>query len=156
MKSYKKILIVLLATCLLLGTGCIMNETTEGKKIGDEVLRCLNEDDTEGLKDIFCAETQTSTDLDAQIEAGMDFFDGKVTKSYTPLVDGGESVTNGETDKQDYTIDYLNIKTDTGKTYEVICSGYFICKDNPDVIGVSEIDIYDEDGNLCKIGECID
>ena len=154
MKNYKKILIIVLGTCLLLGTGCI-NEDTEGNKIGDEIIRCLNEDDTEGLKDVFCAETQTSTDLDNQIEAGMDFFDGKVDSHFDAGVDGGESVTNGETVEQHYTIDYYELKTDTGKLYEVICEGYFISEENPDKVGVSIINIVDEDGNVCKIGEWI-
>ena len=155
MKSYKKILIIVLCVCLLLGTGCI-NEDTEGNKIGDEIIRCLNEDDTQGLKDVFCAESQISKDLDDQIQAGMDFFDGKVAQSNAANVDGGESVRDGETIKQDYRIHYNELKTDTGKTYEVICQGFFICEEDTDVVGVSEIDIYDEDGNVCKIGECID
>ncbi len=155
MKNYKKTLIIVLGICLLLGTGCI-NEETEGQKIGDEVLRCLGEDDTQGLKDVFCAESQTSKDLENQIQVGMDFFDGKDTSHFDAAVGGGESVRDGETVEQYYGIHYNNLKTDTGKTYTVICDGYFICNEDPDRVGVSEIKIIDEDGNECKIGEWID
>ena len=155
MKNYKKTLIIVLGICLLLGTGCI-NEDVEGNKIGDEIIRCLNEDDTQGLKDVFCAESQTSKDLEDQIQDGMDFFEGEVTDPNEANVDGGESVRDGETVEQHYSIEYYELKTDTGKTYEVICSGYFICKEDPDVVGVTYIDIYDEDGNVCKIGKWID
>lgn len=155
MKKYKRISIIVLGACLLLGTGCI-NEDVEGNKIGDEIIRCLNEDDTEGLKDVFCAETQTSKDLEDQIQDGMDFFDGKVESHFDAGVDGGHVVQDGETVEQDYSIRYDNLKLDNGKIYTIIAVGYFICEEDLDVVGVSEIDIYDKDGNVCKIGECID
>ena len=140
MKKYKKISIIVLCVCLLLGTGCI-NEDTEGNKIGDEILRCLNEDDTEGLKVMFCAEIQISKDLDNQIQDGMDFFEGEVTDSNEANVDGGESVRDGETVEQHYRIHSYYLKTDKGKTYELKCYGYFINNEDPDKVGVSEIDI---------------
>ena len=155
MNNYKRILIIVLGACLLLGTGCI-NEETEGQKIGDEVLRCLGEDDTQGLKDVFCAESQTSKDLENQIQVGMDFFDGKDTSHFDAAVSGGESVRDGETVKQSYSISYNELKTDTGKIYTIIVVGYFIDVNDPDRVGISEIDIYDDEGNVCKIGEWID
>ena len=54
MNKYKKTLIIVLGTCLLLGTGCI-NEETEGQKIGDEVLRCFCTEYTLKPKCIICA-----------------------------------------------------------------------------------------------------
>ena len=155
MKIYKKILIILLATCLLLGTGCV-NLENEEKQHCKEVIRCLSEDDTEGLKNMFCVETQNSKDLDEQIEAGMEFFDGKVLSYNEPICSGGESVTNGKIVEHDYGGDIMKIKTDTGKIYSLMVYEYLVNEDNPDIVGISEIDIYDEDGNVYEVGEFID
>ena len=155
MKNYTKLIIVLLSVFFLVGTGC-ENVGKAGEKKYKEVINCLSEDDSEGLKNLFSIESQKNKDLDSQIEAGMDFFDGKlVSYSYINVVDGN-SVVNGETVEEHYTATSYEVKTSKDKVYMILVCAYSINDDYPDRIGICEIDIHDEDENICKIGEWID
>ena len=159
MKNYKKILIVLLGTCLLLGTGCIgVDVNVYAEKNCKEVITSLSKDDAEGIKETFCIESQGNEELEDQIEEGIDFFDGRVVSynDYIFMSQEGESYGEGELVEQDYTATCSEIKTSTGKTYSITIYAYSIDDECPDNVGISEIDIYDEDGNVCIIGECIE
>ena len=62
-----------------------------------ELLRYLENDDTEGIESMLCDITKAAPDTEEEIIAAMEFFDGKVTSRDRELIGSQESVRKGET-----------------------------------------------------------
>lgn len=123
-----------------------------------EILRCLDEDDAEGLKSLFCEKVASSHDLDKEIAEAMDFYEGKSVSFGNIVVRGGDSLRDGEW--TDIHIGYLieKIQTDTDKNeYKINTHSYLINKDNPTCIGITYLHIYNtETGDKVEIGEFVE
>jgi hypothetical protein len=74
------------------------SETKEKLEISREVIRCFNENDTQGLKNLFCAKTQGLADIDEQMQTGFDLINGSISSFNEEDLLGseGKSIENGK------------------------------------------------------------
>ncbi len=155
----KKILtVILLIIAPLTLSGCFSkgykSDITVGREQAEEILRCFNEDDIEGLKSMFCKEVSNTHNLDEEIAEAMDFFDGEAISHDKVLVGGGDSVREGKIVEKHIWYNIRNIKCNTQKTYFIATSSYLSYDRKPDCIGVTFITVFDEDtGDKIEIGE---
>ena len=125
----KKIILIIMALLLLiLHTGC-RSATDPGYEQASEILRCFDEEDSEGLKALFCAEIQNTHNLDKEIAEAMEFFEGKVI-SYDDNFNGrsGQSVDDGEVTEKHFVPIIDDITTDSGVTYKITFYYYTLKK----------------------------
>lgn len=160
----KKMICAVAALVVVLSalTGCFgdnfIDSGYEGQQKSKELLQYLSDNDAEGLKGMFCNTTKSSPDLDDQIQEAMEFFEGKI-ESHDSLVGisgGGQSIDDGKTTKLDICPHITNIKTDAGKTYEILFYSYLVRVDDENRVGISEIDITSSDGEKCVVGKYLE
>lgn len=115
-------------------------------EISQNVLNCFDNNSVQELKALFCARTQGIEDIDEQIQNGFEFFNGKVT-SFDENVLGseGESVDHGTVKELSRTLHIENIKTDSGKTYQLYVSINLIYKNDKKREGITDITITNTD-----------
>lgn len=110
------------------------------KKLAEDVVLCFLEQETETLKSLFSSYIKSKYDMDLQIEEAFAFIDDEILSYDEPFGDeSGSSVKNGEWIESKFYGKISNIKTDTGKSYEIIINSFDINKDNPDKVGCSRI-----------------
>lgn len=120
----------------------------------NEILRCLEEKDNEGLKKLFCPKIISgSSALNDEIDNAMKFFNGKVLSHANPLFPSSEEIRDGEWVWYSYSPSIHKIKTDKNKIYDIKFYYIIACADEPERIGISKILITDENGEKCKIGD---
>ena len=156
MKKLLSVILLLIATMTF--SGCFSSgnksDTAIGREQAEEILRCLNEDDIEGLKSMFCKEISDTHNLDKEIAEAMEFFDGEADSYDKVLVGGGESIESGKVVDKHIWYNIKNIKCNTQKTYFIATSSYLLYNKKPDCIGITFITIFDEDtGDKLEIGE---
>jgi hypothetical protein len=153
----KKILQVILPMimCINIFTGCDMTVISDqNTAISEEVLRCLDEDNAEELKSMFCPKILNEvTDLDDQIKNAMEFYDGKTISHGNILGTSGRSVRGGEIIISDANPYICDIITDANKKYNIKIDSYTIYAEDVSRVGISEILIRTSDGLECKIGD---
>jgi len=156
----KKILtIVILMIILITLSGCLsidlQSDTKIGREQAEEILRCFDEEDIEGLKSMFCKKISDTYNLDRQIKEAMDFFDGKTISHDDVLVGGGDSVRDGKVVDKHISYMILNIQSSTEKKYKIDTHSYLVY-DDEDYIGMTHIKIFDcETDESIQIGEYI-
>ena len=155
MRIIKRMVFIFLAVTIVFSGSCGRNSivTRDSKPMSEKVLKYLDTDDVEGLKRMFCEKTIAQTpDLDEQIEAAMEFYEGKTVSHGNTLGSEGESVDNGVTTKLDMEPHITDIKTDAGGKYNIMIYSYLVYAEDPSKEGISEIDIYTENDTICTIG----
>ena len=94
----KKTIILLIISFILVLSGCNSKYVVTDNsriQISEEVLRCLDEEDTEGLKEMLCPKITQMYDIDEQIETAMNFYVGS-NSSHGSITGGeGEGVDEG-------------------------------------------------------------
>ncbi len=125
----------------------------------DEIVRCFEERDSEGLKELFCAKVKKSTlgELDNQITAFFDRLGTETIVSYSWSAGGREtSYRKGKITSQESTPD-IEIDLSNGDKIYLFYWWYQINDEDPDEIGISQITItynYDaESEEKYKIGK---
>ena len=159
MRIIKRMVFIFLAVTIVFSGSCGRNSivTRDSKPMSEKVLKYLDTDDVEGLKRMFCEKTIAQTpDLDEQIEAAMEFYEGKTVSHGNTLGSEGESVDNGVTTKLDMDPHITDIKTDAGGRYNIRIYSYVIYTKDTTMEGISQIDIYAEDKTVCTIGKLLD
>ena len=155
-KRNKLLIGLILLLCISLMTGCskfsFISSDTEGYEMSKDLLGYLENDDAEGIKSMLCDITKSSPDIDEEIVAALDFFDGKVTSRDREQIGSEESVTNGQIEYLIFSSYIGSIETDKNKTYEIKFYAQVVNTENPNKEGISEIIITDKDGNECVIG----
>ncbi len=156
----KKILcVILLIINMVSMCGCANgapNEFKEGKSLALEVLRCLDEEDTESLKSLFCEEVQSTHNLDEEIKEAMEYYDGKTVEYRNIQIGGGDSVRDGKIVKLDIVPVVRNVETDAQKKYNIAIHSYLIYEEKPSCVGITYINIIDKDNDMeFLIGEVI-
>ena len=133
----------------------------EQKKIATSILKAFDEQDNEALKDLFCERSKALPDLDEQIQAAMDFYEGKMISC--------DDIT-GTSEEQSWELGVVTrvstgghiryIETDTEKRYTIAFLNHLVNNKHPDKVGISKLtimygDIYDEDrsGEEVIVGE---
>ena len=152
-----KIIYIILATILMTFSGCNMehvNPDKVSKEHMKQVLDYLSNDDTEGLKDMFCEEIKSSDkiDLDEQLDEAMKFFDGKV-ESYDDFTRPNIEKVEGGGQKEVSISPSAIVKTDTGKKYKLNFHAYIVYKEDKKKVGISEIIIETDDEETIIVGD---
>ena len=154
----RKLIIVFVTISLTLFCGCAVRtqDVTSGRELGKEVLRCFDEEDSEGLKALFCAEIQNTHNLDKEIAEAMNLYEGTMISCGKALVSGGEAVDNGKLTDKHIGSSVDEIKTNQGKEYEIVTHSYLIYDKNPRCIGITYLKLFDEStGEMVQIGEYV-
>ncbi len=159
-----KVIIIIGVISLLSTTfmGCseaqlkVISSEKIAKENCETILSSLDTGDKEGLKNLFCNTVKSSSELDAQIEAAMDFYEGK-TVSYDNIL-SSETGSNRDGKIVEKTINpaIRGIVTDTNKKYEIKLYIYIICAEDLDREGVTKISIESDDGEECIIGKYLE
>lgn len=159
-------LIILFAFLLV---GCGSNDSADsefkkvdsGKKVSPEkegnryckrIIECLNENNQEGLKDLFCDVIKNDGATDAEIEEFMAFWDGECTTYSFTSSPTQESVDHG---KQTYVCisPTMKVQMDNGKEYTLVLHIEFVNNERPDAIGVLYMIIKNSDDDRVSIGD---
>lgn len=111
---------------------------TKEREQGYEIIRCLDERDSESLLNLFSDTVKEKYDLDEQIIQLFDAYDGK-SIWYNKLfnVAYGESIDNGVLAKRKATY-WIDITTQLGfkPQYTVVVGTYSIFQDDPSMLGI--------------------
>lgn len=153
MKRIIIFLSVLLAILML--AGCRNSRAEVGKKLGYEVLRCFDEEDTEALKNLFCDKVRSSPDLDKEIKEAMNFYSGESVSHDSIDVGGGTTVRDGNIVKFDVVPCVRNIITSSDEKYKISIHSYIIYEESKDSVGITYISVYGDDGTKYMIGDLI-
>jgi hypothetical protein len=159
MKILKSAVLIFFALMIVFTSSCGRNlkPLTDFDQMCEEVLTYLDTDDVEGLKSMFCEKTIKETpDLDEQIEAAMEFYEGKTVSHGNILGVESDSVDNGVTTEHYIGPHITRIETDSGDKYDIVICSYLIYSKDTTKEGITEIDIYNEDKMKCTIGKYMD
>lgn len=124
----------------------------------EEILRCFDEEDSEGLKALFCEEIQNTHNLDKEIAEAMKFFEGEII-SYNDNFNGndGVSISDGEILEQHFAPVIQEIETDAGVSYQITFHYYTIYKEDKQKVGITFIVIQNNDTQGVHIvGDIVD
>ncbi len=116
----------------------------------DEIIRCFNERDVEGLKELFCQNAKDGRkDLDTQIENMFAYYEGVCTSDYYVNTHGGwaGSIEDGEYVDKHNVIDIQDIVTSEGKEYIIGFSLYVLYDSDPGRIGIGGMSLEDDERN---------
>ena len=109
---------------------------------GCEIMDLLQNNDETGFKDILCERLKGEhRNLDEEIHELFSFIDGDIVSYDDPKIAGGgtdTSETEGDV-KKHIAGQIYNIKTTTNKEYEVFYVFYLINKENPEMLGITDI-----------------
>jgi len=155
-KTIKYLLLccVLFITTTFIGCGDdALPEDKCDKKI-EELFGCLNAQDADGLKSMFCEIIKNTENFDEQIQKALDFLEGEVI-SYRDSggASSGYSRRWWKTTEFHYSAYIQDIETSSGKIYVIRFYGKLINNSNEDTIGLSELYIKDEKGDECIVGD---
>ena len=117
-----------------------------------EIIRCFNQKDVEGLKKLFCLNSQEYYDLDSEIQNAFEYYEG-TSESYILYnsSSAGGGMDNGEWVDKHFRPDIKNIKTDAGKQYTIGFSTYSIYKYDTGKVGIGILALYDENDNTLAV-----
>ncbi len=144
--------VALITTSCAIGNGRI-NVDKEAEKLTEELMECLGNNDTKGLKELFCDVVAESDGFDDDLKETVEFFEGEVD-SYN--IDGKiseESKDDGKYSMAFVAVHIKDVKTSDGKTYKVRFDAFLVNQDNPEYVGISEINIESDDESEFKLGD---
>ncbi len=136
-------------------SGIIGVDVTDKNDLAIEVLRCLDEDDAEALKSLFCEKVMNSADIDEQIAEGFEFYEGKMISRDEHIGSGGsDSYRDGRCIYRYILPTLYDVVTDSGEKYDIWINSYPIYEEKPQLIGIHHIEIIRErDDAVCTIGQ---
>ncbi|MFA6940747.1 MAG: DUF5104 domain-containing protein [Clostridiaceae bacterium] len=157
----KKVILLIMAIMLLSSCSCIKNTGSKNNYFDktmnatETILNCLSENNADGIKELLCQRTKELPDIDKQIQAMLDYFDGKVV-SYN---NEKKSVKKTSASKDDGVWTEISayghipeIVTDTGKKYKELHVFYrYVDAKQPDLVGVTTIILTGADGTECYV-----
>lgn len=122
--------------------GVFIDSDTYGKEKSKELLGYLSNNDTDGLKSMFCDLTLSLKTFNNEIQIALDFFDGRVISYNINGINSGESIKDGKRTKMDISPYITDIITDTNYLYELIYYYYIINEEYPEKFIKTIINIY--------------
>ncbi|MGN0617755.1 MAG: DUF5104 domain-containing protein [Ruminiclostridium sp.] len=148
------LVILLLTSCF--GGHSFVQDVTKEREQGYEIIRCLDDRDSESLLKLFSDTVKEKYDLDEQIIQLFDAYDGK-SIWYDKLfnVGYGDSIDNGVLAKRKATY-WIDITTQLGfkPQYTVVVGTYSIFQDDPSMLGILYITLTDlSTDEMTVIGE---
>ncbi len=156
MKNIYILICIILSFCMF--TGCdIVDETKlASNEKSVEIIRCFDEHDINGLKQLFCHNSQARCNLDAQIEYALEFYDG--TSDSYELHYGGAAGgwDNGECIDKHITPQIRNVRTNSENVFRIVYHEYVIYKADEKCVGITYMRIFNESTNqMVQIGEYV-
>ena len=151
-----KMLLLFPIMILLIVTGCgtsNINVKEEVNRQCEELIDYLGKDDTNGLKELFCSVVSDSQNFDSNLLEAVEFFDGTVTSYDIKGIGSNQKTDHGNTEIIQVSTKIWDIETSTGKSYKISYYAYIVNSDNPEYVGISEIQIKSEDGKEFKLGD---
>lgn len=137
--------------------GCSSNifqgKTYYAKQTAEKILQCLDDDDTNGLKNLLSEETQSLSDIDTQIQAAIEFYQGKTVSHGNIGV--SDSVRHGDINWVAVYPHIQSIKTSDNKKYDIVFSSFYENTQHSSKIGMYRLKIINDEGNECIVGELI-
>ncbi|MDF2820128.1 MAG: hypothetical protein K0R15_569 [Clostridiales bacterium] len=145
----------------------------EGRDMSIEIVKKFDARDKNGLKVMLCATTLDIEDIDKQIQAGLDFYEGKATwgkvgtdyqghelyngkHDWYSSVSDDETIVNGVPTRTSIDVQIYNIETDLGNIYKITFYADLLNKDDETREGITQIIIESDDGIKQVIGERLD
>ena len=116
--------------------------------ISDTVFNCFKEKNFSEINSLFCDKSKESHNLEEEFNVAIQFIDGEITTSNPKivLINSGESIDNGIVTRSDKIYQICDVKTDTGKTYEILFHMY-TSNDDESKIGITNILLIDSETN---------
>ncbi|MBQ8942513.1 MAG: DUF5104 domain-containing protein [Firmicutes bacterium] len=150
----RKLFIISLALCLVL-TGCFSAKNAAGPNYSSKMSRleyienallAIDKRDKAALLELFSDESKSRYDLDTEIDAAFDFFEGTINyvdRSYEAASNSMESWRDGDTEYIFVEPHISDVRTTAGKSYEIVLGAYLINADDEAKEGISYLSIYD-------------
>lgn len=145
--------------------GCgTQTQPNKDRNYCDTVYTAFCNKDSKAISSLFCEKTQSSHNLNDEIEGAFEFFDGKIVSYESFSVStNGEKVREGVVVESHRSPRIEGIKTDNGHIYDILINNREICSDDSSIEGFSAITIFEIDPNdrynwtaEYKIGEYIE
>lgn len=144
---FRKMIIFIVSVMIFTGCSYDSSKGYSKKQLQNEVLQCFIDNDTETLKNMFCATSQRNQDLENEIEKAMHLIDGEICDYSFSRSSESKSVDDGELSLYEYSLQIDEIKTTAGETY-LISFGYReVCLENPNSIGIMSMSVYKKNEN---------
>lgn len=134
-------------------TGCFGRDGTfginaHGSDTLKKIIKYIDENDTEGLYDLFSEDKKSDKSLMERLDAVCDFWDEKgLTVKKKRHTSGGGAYDHGKYTYYE-TRYYINVKSSSGKEYEIYVSDNYINKNEPEMIGINIIEVRAEDEGI--------
>ncbi|MBO6141624.1 MAG: DUF5104 domain-containing protein [Ruminococcus sp.] len=176
MKTFRKILALILCTFMLISTGCSVKDVVDsGKDVleseadefnkvahqnkicvetAEKVYNAIKDHDADTIKEMFCQKVKDENNLDTGVERLLNFIKGDI-QSYERITDPatGESIRDGEIERLNGCPIIKNVTASDGNVYEIAVWIVLIYKDEQ-WEGVTQIGIYKNDSDAyCCIGQ---
>ena len=141
-------LAIVLSACTVLSGGHTEYVDPKTKEVigqAKTMLQGVKSGDTEKIANLFSPiAKEKHPELEKDIKKWMGFIDGKIISCDDPVVDFWDKTW----DEDGYIIlggsaEIDNVKTDTGKTYEIIYGLYATVRDHPEYEGVTDLLVID-------------
>ena len=149
----KRTIVAILIMSIFL-CGCSTSNSSSLKHISDEIVRCFDEKDAEGLKNMFCRNSIVYYDIDSEIQNAFDLYEGQ-SVSYKMNSKGGWSggYDNGVCIDKHSSSEIEKIKTNCDKEYTIGFCVYEVYEKDEGKVGICVIALRDDNGNqLAAIG----
>lgn len=124
----------------------------------DELVRCLNEHDEEGIMNLFCEGTKSSAsiDFDQQISEAFDLFADRTISSYDWST--GVSQLSWEKGKKTWEktsviIEKIELSDGSSEIEDIVFSTTLVDEENPNRVGLAWIKIITDEEEEYRIGE---
>ena len=150
------ICVLLFVFCIICFSSCGSNNLYEQASLPDKIateqatiiMNCFKTGETIELKNAFCKAVADTHNLDEEINEAIQFIDGDIISDgkWRFFEESVSSWRDGVKTESQVSPRIVNIITDTGKTYEIYFHAYIICHRNNNYIGITKIDIYEDDG----------
>lgn len=159
MKKIFFLCLILLCTALL--AGCAESETSRqtnaGKNQANEIIRCLNNNDSAGLNKLLCRELTSKYSYDDPIAKAMKLYSGKCLSHKQIMINGDYISDSGVVKDSHINYTIKDIKTDGGFHYNITVYSYLTYEENPDRVGICYIKIVNTDnGSSVTIGKILE
>ena len=159
MKRYIRIVLIpVILICILALSACEHSKPAlayRAGQINDSVKNCIEYKKTEELKEVFCEKLLDNyNNLDEDIERFYEFVEGDIVSFGKTMYGELGSKRDGEYTQYSFSHHIRKVISSTGKEYRMIIYSISVWKDEPERVGVSEIDIIDEETDKeCSIGD---
>lgn len=152
----KKAFCILLSALLLSLYGCtsnFVNVDEIAKEQSVELVNLLSENDTDGIREMFCTAVSDSDRFNNDLLEAVEFFEGEVLSYDIKAIGSDEKSERGKLVIAHISPKIWDIKTNAEKRYRLSFYAYIINSDHPEYAGISEILIESDDGKSFKLGD---